>query len=170
MAIDVNDSMAPATRVCGGLKGHHVLMAFVAFFGVIIAVNMTMFYFAAGSWTGLVVKNSYVASQDFDTTLARAQSQEALGLRDTFDLSGQVVTFGLVDSVNAPVDATDVHAIVGRPAFDNQDHRVDLNTVAAGVYTATTPLADGEWVATVNATLPDGSLWTMRYRFIVSGS
>lgn len=153
----------------GGLRGFHVLMAFIAFFGVIIAVNMTMFYVAAGSWTGLVVKNSYVASQDFDTVLARAQSQEALGLKDTFDLNGEVITFGLVDPAGGQVDADAVYAVFGRPAFNSQDRRIDFSPAASGVYTATIPLEAGEWIAILNATLPDGTTWTMRYRFVVQG-
>ncbi len=45
----------------------------VAFFGVIIAVNVTMATIAIASWTGLVVQNSYVASQEFETQAPRAR-------------------------------------------------------------------------------------------------
>ena len=38
----------------------------LAFFGVIIAVNVVMATLASTSWTGLVVENSYVASQEFN--------------------------------------------------------------------------------------------------------
>ena len=61
------------------IKGGHVLAMLIAFFGVIITVNMVMAYFANSTWSGLVVKNGYVASQEFNTNLARAKAQEALG-------------------------------------------------------------------------------------------
>ena len=60
------------------IKGGHVLAMLLAFFGVIIAVNMVMAYFANSTWSGLVVENGYVASQNFDENLAKAKAQEAL--------------------------------------------------------------------------------------------
>ncbi len=57
--------------------GRHMLFAMLAFFGVIIAVNLTMAVFATKSWTGLVVKNSYVASQAFNRELEQAKVQES---------------------------------------------------------------------------------------------
>ena len=48
------------------LTGRHVLIITLAAFGVIIAVNLVMAFLAVGSFPGLEVKNSYVASQDFD--------------------------------------------------------------------------------------------------------
>ena len=59
--------------------GRHMLFAMLAFFGVIIAVNLTMAAFATKSWTGLVVKNSYVASQAFNRELEQAKVQAARG-------------------------------------------------------------------------------------------
>ena len=49
---------------------------FVAAFGVIIAVNLTLAFQAVRTFPGLEVKNSYVASQSFD---ADRDAQEALG-------------------------------------------------------------------------------------------
>ena len=51
----------------------------VSFFGVIIAVNIVLAVFATRSWTGLVVKNSYVASQDFNKLQAKTDRQKAKG-------------------------------------------------------------------------------------------
>ncbi|RWK14298.1 FixH family protein, partial [Mesorhizobium sp.] len=46
--------------------GRHMLAIILAFFGVVIAVNLTMATLANTSWTGLVVENTYVASQQFN--------------------------------------------------------------------------------------------------------
>jgi nitrogen fixation protein FixH len=51
----------------------------VGFFGVVIAVNMTMATFATRTFGGKVVENSYVASQRFNGWLEAARRQEKLG-------------------------------------------------------------------------------------------
>ena len=48
------------------LTGKKVLMILIGAFGTIIAVNVFMAYKAIGTFPGLEVKNSYVASQSFD--------------------------------------------------------------------------------------------------------
>ena len=59
--------------------GRHMLVVVCAFFAVVIAANATMAYYASRSWTGLVVANSYVASQHYNEKLAAAQAQAAMG-------------------------------------------------------------------------------------------
>mgnify|MGYP001760938923 FL=1 len=48
------------------LTGKHVLAITLVAFGVIIGVNVLMAVKAVGTFPGLEVANSYVASQDFD--------------------------------------------------------------------------------------------------------
>ena len=60
--------------------GRHMLLVMVAFFGVTITVNLVLAFFATSSWTGLIVKNSYVASQEYNEKLAEARAQDALGV------------------------------------------------------------------------------------------
>src|SRR5690606_10441379 len=59
--------------------GRHMLLVMVAFFGVIITVNVTMAVLATRSWTGLVVGHTYVASQEFNERTERGRAQMALG-------------------------------------------------------------------------------------------
>ena len=58
------------------LTGRHVLMIFCGAFGIIIGVNLLLAWSAVSTFPGLEVKNSYVASQQFDE---RKAAQEALG-------------------------------------------------------------------------------------------
>ena len=60
--------------------GWHMLAIMLAFFGTIITVNFTMAYLATSSWSGLVVKNTYVASQQFNgkTEAIRQAARTAL--------------------------------------------------------------------------------------------
>lgn len=45
----------------------------LAFFAMIIIVNLTMAVFASRNWTGFVVKNSYAASQEIQSRGGRGQ-------------------------------------------------------------------------------------------------
>ena len=53
--------------------GYHMAAILVAFFGVIIAVNMVMATLATRTFGGVVVENSYVASQEFNGWLKDAR-------------------------------------------------------------------------------------------------
>ena len=59
--------------------GRRMAVTMVAFFGVVIAVNVTMARLAVGTFGGTVVDNSYVASQKFNGWLAEARAQRDLG-------------------------------------------------------------------------------------------
>ena len=61
-------SRTPHTPSQKTFTGRHMLLLVSAFFAAVIAANGTMAYFAARSWTGLVVENSYVASQEYKRT------------------------------------------------------------------------------------------------------
>lgn len=61
------------------ITGWHAAAALVAFFGVVIAVNLTMAIFATRTFGGVVVQNSYVASQKYNGWLEAAERQRALG-------------------------------------------------------------------------------------------
>lgn len=61
------------------ITGWHALAALVAFFGVVIAVNVTMAIFATRTFGGVVVENSYVASQKYNDWIAAAERQKNLG-------------------------------------------------------------------------------------------
>jgi nitrogen fixation protein FixH len=62
-----------------GFTGRHMLTVMVGFFGLIIAVNLTMARLASDTFGGSIVANSYVASQRFNGWLQAARDQKALG-------------------------------------------------------------------------------------------
>lgn len=73
----------------GLITGRIVLGIMVAFFGVVIAVNVAMARLAAGTFGGTVVENSYVASQKYNQWLAQGRAQERLGWTTPISLDGQ---------------------------------------------------------------------------------
>jgi nitrogen fixation protein FixH len=59
--------------------GWHMTAILVGFFAIVISVNLFMARAAIGSFGGVVVDNSYVASQRFNQWLDKAEAQKALG-------------------------------------------------------------------------------------------
>ena len=59
--------------------GWHMTGILVGFFAIVMAVNFTMARLAYSTFGGKVVENSYVASQQFNDQLARADAQDRLG-------------------------------------------------------------------------------------------
>ncbi|MFM5932067.1 MAG: FixH family protein [Novosphingobium sp.] len=59
--------------------GYHMAAILLTFFGVVVAVNVTMARLASQSFGGSVVDNSYVASQKFNTWLDEAEKERNLG-------------------------------------------------------------------------------------------
>ena len=70
-------------------SGWHATAILIAFFAVVIAVNMTMATLAVRTFGGTVVENSYVASQEYNRWLAAARRQEELGWSIRPQLDGQ---------------------------------------------------------------------------------
>jgi nitrogen fixation protein FixH len=149
------------------IEGKHVLAGMVAFFGVIIGVNLTLAVLANTSWTGLAVENGYVASQHFNAELAEARRQAELGWKPHFGYRDNRLELALENSSGRPLSGFAIEAELERPSTDREDRRVVLRETQPGIYVAEEPLNSGQWDADV--TIKDISGRTMRriYRFVV---
>ena len=157
------------TKIDSGkpFTGRHMIMVMVAFFGVIISVNLLMAYYANTTWSGLVVKNSYVASQEFNQTVADVKEQDALGWKDSLSASAGKITFSLQDANGVPVAITSVKMIFRRPVTDSADMTIELAAGPNAVWEAAQTLADGVWIAEIDVTAPDNKPWRDTKRFAV---
>jgi nitrogen fixation protein FixH len=113
----------------------------VTAFAVILAANLTMLFAATGSFPGLVVGNSYVASQSWDRQTA---AQRALGWHAGAVYEAGVLTVSMAGPDGRLVPGLGVVAVVGRPASQAEDVRLDL-TEGPGGYSAPLTLAPGQW-------------------------
>lgn len=132
--------------------GWHMLGVLVLFFGTIIGVNIWLAIEATTSWTGLVVENSYVASQEFNTKLANARAQDAMGWQGGFAYEDGQVRFTLVDGEGKPIRATSVTVALSRPIGTHGDQTLTLNPLVDGSYGAMVDLIPGAWNAHILAT------------------
>ena len=149
------------------LKGHHVLAMILAFFGVIIAVNFVMAYLANSTWSGLVVENGYVASQNFDKNLAKAKAQEALGwdVGFAFDKSSVKITFA--DAKGQKIDSLNLTGRLQRTVTDKEDQVLTFGWMGSGTYSAPARLAPGLWEVEIDGKGDGVADYHKIFRFVV---
>ena len=143
--------MSVKSKTSGTFTGWHMLGIMIAFFGVIIAVNMTMAYKAISSWSGLVVKNTYVASQEFNDKAETGKEQAALGWQSQPSYAEGVFSWKLADRDGKAIMVTGGTVEFKRPVGDVHDTKVTLSAGDEGVLTAPLELGEGAWIMEVNA-------------------
>lgn len=148
--------------------GKHMLATMVAFFGVIITVNVTMAVFANSSWSGFVVRNSYVAGLEFNKKTEAARQQAALGWTSQMSVRDGQVIFSLRDNADTSVALAEGTATFRRPTSDTEDTTVTLATGLDGSLTAPVALGDGSWIAEFNIVTRDGTQWHEMDRIIIT--
>lgn len=135
----------------GEFTGRHMLIIMIAFFGTIITVNITMAVMASRSWTGMVVENTYVASQEFNTRTAEARAQEALGWTSNLEVADGTVTWRLQDAQNTALHPEGGVIRFHHPAFDAADLEARLEPQPDGALVAQVEAADGVWIVEIEA-------------------
>lgn len=139
------------------ITGTHVLIGFVSAFGLIIAVNFYMAYNAVSTFPGLEVKNTYVASQEFD---AKKEAQLALGWTISADHQDGELILSITDQ-NGPVEVQSLSATLGRATTVADDMTPDF-TFNGSAYVAPVDLRDGNWNIRMLAVAPDGTTFEQR--------
>lgn len=147
--------------------GRHMLAITATFFAVIVAVNLSLAYFANATWSGLVVKNGYVASQGFAADLARAKAQDALGWSAELGHGRNRVSIAFKDKAHRPIGDLSVSGVLRRPAGIARDQALALNAEGNGVYGSEAELAAGAWEIEITATDTAGASFHKAFRFRV---
>jgi len=137
------------------LTGRHVLIIALSAFAVVFGANMALLWAATGSFPGLVVRNSYVASQGWE---ARSDAQRALGWQATAGYGEGEIAVRLTGPEGEAVPGLAVEATVGRPASDADDRTLTL-AWQGDVYAAPVRLAPGRWQVAIRAGDGDATLY-----------
>lgn len=135
------------------LSGRSALAIAVLAFGSVIAANVTMAVFAIGSFPGLEVRNSYVASQNFD---AEVKAQQALGWTATTAYAPGRLTVDLRGRDGAVVVPESLTVLVTRPTEARDDRSVAMAPDGA-VWAGAADLAPGRWRVRISAVAADGT-------------
>ncbi len=147
------------------LKGWHVAAMFGVGFGIIITVNLVLAFSAVKTFPGLEVKNSYVASQQFDE---RRTAQLALGWSVRAEARGDQVRLIVTDANGDPVQVQALDAVLGRATHVYEDQSPDFVWDGTG-YTAQADLGAGNWNIRMTAEAADGTVFQQRVILHVRG-
>lgn len=135
----------------GTFTGKHMAATMIGGFGIVMAVNFTMASYATSGFSGVVVKNSYVASQKYNAWLDEAERQEATGWQ--IDASRSTDGALTVNTPGAPPTAT-LSGIARRPLGEHEVAALEFERTNAGDFISLAPLPEGRW--TLRLTLEDG--------------
>ncbi|WP_372991868.1 FixH family protein [Sulfitobacter sp.] len=139
------------------LTGWHVFGGFVAAFGVIIAVNLTLAFQAVRTFPGLEVKNSYVASQSFD---ADRDAQEALGWVVSADVDHDLLKLVILQDGTGIAPQVE-EATFGRATSVVADQTPDF-TFDGNALVAPVNAGPGNWNLRVKLRAANGVLFQQR--------
>lgn len=147
--------------------GRHMLAILIAFFGVVIGVNIVLAYFANSTWSGLVVANGYDASQSFNADQRRTRAQQAEGWTMKLTHQDGVITVMFADKNAQPLRRLTIVSSAGRPTTDAQDQKLTFHETAPGTYVADAKLAPGIWDVNMDVTGDGEQNYRKIYEIIV---
>jgi nitrogen fixation protein FixH len=138
------------------LKGAHVLLAMLAFFGAVIAVNVAFAVVAVGSFPGEDVRRSYMQGLNYNATLSDRRAQEARGWRASAGLrqaaNGAELEVIVRDADGAPLDGLMLDGVLRWPSAERFDHALQFAPRGEGRYAAPVgALHAGRWVLRARA-------------------
>lgn len=132
--------------------GRHMAIILVAGFSVVIAVNVLMARLATTTFGGVVVENSYVASQHFNRWLDEAAKEKALGWKVVLARRGDG---RVAATLTGTPGAATVSAEARHPLGRLPDMQLKFNRDASGAYVSDQALPAGRW--TLRMTVAAGS-------------
>lgn len=127
-----------------GFTGRHMAVGMIAFFGVVLAVNLLMATAASSTFGGTVVDNSYVASQRFNAWLEEADAAGRLGWTADIGRAEGRVAIVLRDH-GGPLKGASIAAVARHPLGRLEDIPLHFGEKAPGQYQSAEPLPSGRW-------------------------
>lgn len=133
----------------GPFTGRHIAAILVAFFAVVITVNLVMARDAISTFGGVVVENSYVASQDYNRWLDEAAREKAMGWQAQArrDPNGRVA----IRLVGAPAEGVMLQGDAWHPLGRLPDRTLHFQRQADGSYLSDATLPAGRWRLRIQA-------------------
>jgi nitrogen fixation protein FixH len=133
------------------LTGRNVLFMLVAFFGVVIAVNMVMMKLAILTLPGTDVDSAYSASLAYENEIATAHDQNARNWKIDAHIQrsangGATLQVEARDNSGKPMSGLKFQGRFERPTDRRADQPVALAETGIGIYRGSASLiAPGQW-------------------------
>jgi len=143
----LNDAK-PGFRV----RGWHVLAIMIAFFSVIISVNVVFITLAMNSFPGEDQRRSYVQGLEYNSVIAERRAQAELGWRAAVNLAEDRVLIRIDNADNEPVMGLQLTGALRHPANLELDRALSFTEARPGVYSApVSDLTEGVWTLRAQA-------------------
>jgi len=155
------------------LTGRTVLFCILAFFAVIISVNVTMMTLAIETLPGTDVDNPYSAGLAYNREISAARAQDARGWRVTAHVERQPdgqssIRVEARNAAGAPVTGMAFSALLARPTDRRADHAVTLSEDELGIYRGTADgVAAGQWDLIVEGERGTERMFMSRNRLVL---
>ncbi|MFO1142697.1 MAG: FixH family protein [Amaricoccus sp.] len=135
------------------LGGRQVFVIASLAFLTMLVPNVVLTVTAVKTFSGLVVPNSYVASQSFDHERI---AQQALGWQLALAHDDAELSLAIRDATGHAVHPPKLAVSVGRPTTTRDDRVIVLEPTSDG-YVGAARLAPGSWRVEIEATAADGT-------------
>jgi nitrogen fixation protein FixH len=146
------------------VTGWHVLAGVVAFFAVVIAVDVSFAVVAYRTHPGQVSVTPYEDGLVYNRHLAQMQAQEDLGWQAAAKAAPGVLVLEFVDRAGRPVVGLSVTAKLERPATEAGRITPRFQDVGLGRYEADLGTIEGAWDVTAEARDAAGHLFVAERR------
>ena len=135
------------------LTGFHASLMFVAFFGVVAAVNFLMAGFAISSFGGTVVDNSYVASQKYNQWLEEGREQIAHGwsVAKPVRMEDKLV-LAVWNRERQPLTSATITAVAQHPVGRTDSFNLSFSETTPGRYQSNETVPAGRWKLKISIT------------------
>ena len=155
--------MSEKTPEVKKFTGYHAAAVIVAFFAVVVVVNLVMAQFALSTFSGTVVDNSYVASQKYNKWLDQARNQKEYGwtVSPALRKAGKA-SIAITTSDGAPLQGATMEAVAEHPIGQSDPFEISFTQAATGEYQSVQPLPEGRWKMKIIITVGDKNMRAIR--------
>lgn len=144
---------------------------FVAFFAVIIAINLGYIYIAKTTWRGVATENSYQKGLNYNEVLKQEKKQQELG----WSVDSRITQIGLrkslilvapVDKNSNPIKDANISIFFKNPVQDGSDFIVTPSSVGNAYRFEVEFPTIGQWDAVILIKKGDDELYLAK-RYVI---
>jgi nitrogen fixation protein FixH len=165
--------MSTDTRPQGKeLTGRTVLICFLAFFGVVFAVNGVMIRAATSTFGGVETASAYKAGLAFKNELAAVRAQDALqwtvSAKLNRDASGDVtIDLMVADTAGLAPAGIEATARLSHPTDARLDQAVALHRASGTAFRGMASAPAGQWDLVIHIVRGDERVFRSRNRIVL---
>lgn len=156
------------------LTGTKVLLMLVAFFGIVIGVNVTMMKLAIATLPGTDVDSPYAAGLTYDREISAAQDQAARKWKVSAHIErhadgNAVLQVEARDATGQPLTGLKFGGRLERPTDKRADLAVELAEAGIGIYRGNAAsVAPGQWDLVIEGDAKGERVFLSRNRVILN--